>query len=148
MTQHRALRAAGGARGVHDCGEIIVVPVNRWFQRRDPRGSPGIPAQVVEARDPHTLLRGGLLAGQFTQRIRSQEAFGLHNHQSRPGVLDKVAQLNVGVAGVERHVNGALAQYREVQPDHVDVLVELYGDPIADPYPCGVQRRGELHTPR
>ena len=125
MGQHRALGAAGGARGVEQRREVVGRALDRreGFRRRVGRVRQAALALGVERDERRARLVGRGLQRLAPGRVADEDR-GL-------GVADEVLDLGRGVAGVERQEDAAGADRAEVEHDRLDRLLDLGGDPVA-----------------
>ena len=123
--QHRALGAAGGARGVEQRREIV----GRALHRREGfRSRVGRVRQAALALGVERDERGAGLVRSGLQRLAPAR---VADEDRRLGVADEVLDLGRGVAGVERQEDPAGAHRAEVEHDRLDRLLDLGGDPVA-----------------
>ena len=134
MAEHRALAAAGGARGVEDGGQVVAVALGRLVRLR--LAGRGVEqragAVVVEGVD--VLRAGGLGDARHPVEVprRADDDAGL-------GIADEVLDLAGLVGVVQRQVDMARAQHRQVEHQRLDRLLGLHGDARA----FGQRQRGE-----
>ena len=124
--EHRALRLAGGAGGVEERGEVAGLALDgvETIGHRLARLDEG--AVVV-------LAEGERFAGTvpLAQHRESFCRFGSRHHQSWLGIPEKVVQLPFRIRKVERQIDGAHAQAREVEDERPWRLLDLHRDAIA-----------------
>ena len=110
VAEHRALAAPGRAAGVEDRGQVVAVALGgrvRVAEVRRPLEQAAA-AVVVEREDVARAGREGELGRPDEVRRPADDDRGL-------GVADEVADLVALVGGVERQVDVAGAQHREVE---------------------------------
>ena len=126
VAEHRALAAAGGAGGVEDRGQIAgrlrrdLVRVGKMRGAVEQRAG----AVVVQRED----VRHALLEGELAD---PREVPAGADHHRRLGVAQKIVQLGRLVGGVQRQVDEAGAQGRQVQHQRLDRLLGVRGHPAA-----------------
>ena len=126
MGQHRALRAARGAGGVENGGQIVGRARHGGEIGRSRRDAASERAVSVDAETFDRLQAE--LSREVAQRSeRSRPA----DRQRGAGVGEEIFELGERVGGVERQQRGARLQAGEREHDHVGRLVDLHRDAIA-----------------
>ena len=121
--QHRALAAAGGARGVQDGGKVVAAPFDTTETIRLMRGTfeQGTGAVIAEGvHMPNAVLEREL--GQPWEIVRRT------NEDRGFGVADEVGDLGLLVGGVERQIDETRAQTGQVKHQRLDRFFGLAGD--------------------
>ena len=140
--QHRALGAAGGARGVEQRGQVV----GRTLHRRESlRGRVGRLGQAALALGVERDERRARLP---RRRLQSLAPARVADEQRRLGVADEVFDLGRGVAGVERQEDAARADGGEIEDDGLDRFLDLRGHPVPGLHAETGQRVGHPAGPR
>lgn len=134
MGQHGAFRAAGGARGIEDRGEIIGCTRHRLRQRR---GRVGL--QFGGCGDRH--------AAPCDHRARGL-GDGVEDQQRGRGVAEEIVELGRGIGGVERHEDRAGGDGGEAEDQRLGRFGDLAEHPIAGAHATRLKGTGPLgHQP-
>ena len=125
--EHRAFRAAGGSGRVEDRGKIIACPCNV--------GEVGEAFAALSVSVPSTLgSEASRRAGTPSSRpslVISIDLLGIADEHRRFGISQEVPDLGWGIGCVERQVDGAGAERRQVKRQGFRRLFDLRGDAIA-----------------
>ena len=143
VRQHRALRAAGGARRVEDRREVIFAPVNICEVRA--HRARGLDQRAV------FLHAQRLDMGDARARRHGCELFaagGIAHENLRLGVAEKILDLRGRVGGVERQEDRARAQACEIQQHRVGRFLDLHGDAVAGLHAARAQKIGDAPRAR
>ena len=124
--EHRALGLAGGTRGVEERGEVVGLPLDRvealgHRAARLDQGAVFVRAESQRLTDAVTLAQPG---------DRVQELRPRHHHPGL-GIAEEVVQLPLRIRGVEREIDGARAQAREVEDERLRRLLHLHRNAVA-----------------
>ena len=124
--EHRALRLAGGARRVEQRGEVAGAAFDgvEGIRHRAARLDQGA---VVAHSEGERLVD----AVPFAERRESFRRLGSSHHESRLGIAEEVVQLPIRIRGVEREIDRARAQAREVEDECPRGLLHLHRDAVA-----------------
>src|ERR1700723_4257751 len=114
MCQHRAFRAAGGARSIENRGQIVARPW-RGFEL----GRRGVDrrSETSIAIDAETLDRTQV--ERLRERTNSLEPVWTAKGQRRFGVAMKIFELSKGIGRVQRQQHCARPKASEGNDDHV-----------------------------
>jgi hypothetical protein len=126
VREHRALRAARRAGRVDDHGEVVAARIGNRVHGRFRRS--GVRERAVAGgieRQDRADLR---LA---RARIERRAAFRPAHEHGRLGVTEEVRDLGGLIRGVERQVDEAAAQTREIQRERRGTLLDLRRDAVA-----------------
>ena len=143
MGQHRALAAPGRAAGVDDSRDFVglldggLMPValaGGLLQQ----AAATVCVKGEHMRHPATMRLAGDLSDPVDVPARTHD-------ERRLGIADEVLHLAALVGGVERQVDQAGAQHRQVQHQGLDRLLGLHGDSRARGQ---VERREQVRDPR
>jgi hypothetical protein len=138
VAEHRALGAAGGSRGVEDGGEVglgagdVGEPGGRAHGGLDQRAlAAGI--ERVEGGDAVALRhrREAVAPGRIA------------HHQGRLGVADEIVELRQRIGAVERQIDRARPQRREIEHQVFGRLLHLHGHAVAGLHAALAQHIGE-----
>ena len=143
MRQHRALGAAGGARRIKDRGEIAARAGGVGKFRRRFRGGFGqraLPARVERLHRANAVLGRDLGKTRLFRRIA-------HNER-RLGVANEIIEFGERVGGVERQIDRAGAQRREIKQQVFRRLFDLHRDAVARFNTACNQHIGDLRGTR
>ena len=143
MRQHRALAAPGRAAGVDDRREVVGLLDGDLM----PVALSGRPLQQAAAA---VVVKGEHMRHRATGALRAISAdpadVAARTHDERRlGIADEVLDLAALVGGIERQVDEAGAQHRQVQHQGLDRLLGLHGDSRARGQ---VERREQVRDPR
>ena len=138
VAEHRALAAAGGAAGVEDRGQVVGASCRRPVAVGLDRGAlqQAAAAGVVEGVDVRA-------AGREREPADPAEGCGRAHHHRRLGVADEVGHLVTLVGGVERQVDVAGPQHRQVEHQRFDRFFDLHRDAAAGGQVQRVEQVGE-----
>ncbi len=139
VRQHRALGAPGRSRRVEDRREIVG-PGHRVAEVRGLVARPVDELAAVGVQREHRRVAG--------ERRDHAEALGPADDHPRRRIGEEVRELRLLVADVERKVDEARAQAREVERNHLPVLVDLDGNAIPGLAARTGQRVGDLRRQR
>ena len=142
VRQHRALGAAGRARGVEDRRQIVGSARDR-LERRGRRGD--LLGEGSISRDAEALDRGQ--AELRCERSQGSEPIGPAERQRGLGVAEEIFELGERIGGVQRQKHGAGAKAGERDHDRVGGFLDLRRDPVAGPDPELNQRMGRPRRP-
>ncbi len=126
MRQHRALAGSGRAAGVDDSREVVglldgdLMPV-------------AVGGGLLQQASATVSVKGEHMRHPATVRLASDRADPVEvpartDDERRLGIADEVLHLAALVGGVERQVDQARAQHRQVQHQGLDRLLGLRGD--------------------
>jgi hypothetical protein len=122
MRERRTLRTAGRARRVEDCGKIVRLRVHGDERGRFvARAVPQLAAAAVDGEHERAVA----------DRLDHADAPGAAHDHARLGVAEEILELALLIRRVERQVDESGAQAREVEGEHLPMLVRLHGDAIA-----------------
>ncbi len=124
VAQHRPLAAPGRAAGVEDRRQVVALARRRRVGGAEMRRplEQAAAAVVAEGEDPGRSRGEGELGGPDEILRRADE-------DGRFGIADEIGDLVALVGGVERQVDMAGAQHREVEQQRLDRLLDLHRDP-------------------
>ena len=122
VREHRALRAAGGARRVEDRREVVGLRV-------DGGEVVGLAVGALEQR-PRPAASVSTVASGRSAATRSADS-GWQTMTARLRVAEEVGELAFLVARIERQVHEPGAQAREIQRERLPALVDLGRDAVA-----------------
>ncbi len=123
VRQHRALRAAAGARRVEHDREVLAAADG--LDRRRPALLAGL---LQVGRGQQDVLQAG---GRLAQLGHVAGRAPVGEEGAGAAVLQDVQQLGAGVAGVDRHDDHPGAQGAEVGDREVQGVAQLQGEPVA-----------------
>jgi hypothetical protein len=124
VREHRTLAAPGGAAGVEDGRQVVAAARRRRVRVGVEGGALEQRAAAVVAEREHVARAGG--KGDLAERAEARRR--AHQHR-RLGVAEEVLDLGRLVGAVQRQVDMAGAQHRQVQDERLDALVDLHRDP-------------------
>ncbi len=124
MGQHRPLAAPGRAARVEDRRQVVAAPRGRPMRVAEVAGALEQAAAAIVAQGEDVRRPGG-----ERELRRPGEILGRADEDGRLGVAEEVADLVALVGGVERQVDVAGAQHRQVEEQRLDRLVDLHRDP-------------------